>query len=142
MFRAPYRASPRQGTFPPPKMPKPPPERRVSTPSMSMNWFPRYRTMACAVVRRVIPGRPSFASPNRLFSGNIFCCDRGESHDTRFAIGFNLFHQGGRVRKIGIGIVGGGYMGKAHAVAMFAVAAVFETKLRPELQMVCATSPD
>jgi predicted dehydrogenase len=33
-------------------------------------------------------------------------------------------------------------MGKAHAVAMSAVAAVFETKLRPELQMVCATSPD
>ena len=33
-------------------------------------------------------------------------------------------------------------MGKAHAVAMSAVAAVFETKLRPELQMVCSTSPD
>ena len=46
------------------------------------------------------------------------------------------------MRKIGIGIVGGGYMGKAHAVAMSAVAAVFETKLRPELQMVCATSPE
>ena len=41
---------------------------------------------------------------------------------------------------IGIGIVGGGYMGKAHAVAMSAVAAVFETKLRPRLEAVCASS--
>jgi predicted dehydrogenase len=43
--------------------------------------------------------------------------------------------------EIGIGIVGGGYMGKAHAVAMSAVGAVFETRLRPRLEMVCATSP-
>ena len=43
---------------------------------------------------------------------------------------------------IGIGIVGGGYMGKAHAVAMAAVGAVFETELRPRLEMVCATSPE
>ena len=42
--------------------------------------------------------------------------------------------------QIGIGIVGGGYMGKAHAVAMAAVGAVFETALRPRLEMVCATS--
>lgn len=42
--------------------------------------------------------------------------------------------------EIGIGIVGGGYMGKAHAVAMQAVAAVFNTNLRPRLEMVCATS--
>jgi predicted dehydrogenase len=42
--------------------------------------------------------------------------------------------------QLGIGIVGGGYMGKAHAVAMSAVGAVFETKLRPRLEMVCATS--
>lgn len=41
---------------------------------------------------------------------------------------------------IGIGIVGGGYMGKAHAVAMQAVGAVFQTALRPRLEMVCATS--
>ena len=41
--------------------------------------------------------------------------------------------------QLGIGIVGG-YMGKAHAVAMSAVGAVFETKLRPRLEMVCATS--
>lgn len=44
------------------------------------------------------------------------------------------------MRDIGIGIVGGGYMGKAHAVAMLAVGAVFGTALRPKLQMVCATS--
>ena len=42
--------------------------------------------------------------------------------------------------KIGIGIIGGGYMGKAHAVAMSAVGAVFETALRPRLEMVCASS--
>ncbi len=41
---------------------------------------------------------------------------------------------------IGIGIVGGGYMGKAHAVAMAAVGAVFETRLRPRLEMVAANS--
>ena len=40
--------------------------------------------------------------------------------------------------EIGIGIVGGGYMGKAHAVAMSAVGAVFDTALRPRLEMVCA----
>lgn len=42
--------------------------------------------------------------------------------------------------EIGIGIVGGGYMGKAHAVAMSAVGAVFDTKLRPRLEIVCASS--
>ena len=44
--------------------------------------------------------------------------------------------------EIGIGIVGGGYMGKAHAVAMRAVAALFDTKLRPRLEMVAATRPE
>lgn len=44
------------------------------------------------------------------------------------------------MREIGIGIIGGGYMGKAHAVAMAAVGAVFDTALRPRLEMVCATS--
>jgi len=42
--------------------------------------------------------------------------------------------------EIGIGILGGGYMGKAHAVAMAAVGAVFDTALRPRLEMVCATT--
>ncbi len=44
--------------------------------------------------------------------------------------------------EIGIGILGGGYMGKAHAVAMSSVGAVFNTALRPRLEMVCASSPD
>ncbi len=42
--------------------------------------------------------------------------------------------------QIGIGIVGGGYMGKAHAVAMAAVGPVFNTALRPRLEMVAASS--
>jgi predicted dehydrogenase len=46
------------------------------------------------------------------------------------------------VTKIGIGILGGGYMGKAHAVAMSAVGAVFNTGLRPHLEMVCASTPE
>ena len=41
---------------------------------------------------------------------------------------------------IGIGIIGGGYMGKAHAVAFSAVGALFETALRPRLEVVAATS--
>ncbi|MEO6609325.1 MAG: Gfo/Idh/MocA family oxidoreductase [Aestuariivirga sp.] len=44
--------------------------------------------------------------------------------------------------QIGIGIVGGGYMGKAHAVAMAAVAAVFDTDLRPSLEMISTTTED
>ena len=44
--------------------------------------------------------------------------------------------------EIGIGIIGGGYMGKAHAVAMAAVGAVFNTALRPKLEMVCASSDE
>jgi predicted dehydrogenase len=45
------------------------------------------------------------------------------------------------VTKIGIGIVGGGYMGKAHSVAMASVGAVFDTRLRPQLEMICASTP-
>ncbi|WP_170574047.1 Gfo/Idh/MocA family protein [Ruegeria atlantica] len=44
--------------------------------------------------------------------------------------------------EIGIGIVGGGYMGKAHSVAMSAVGAVFNTALRPRLEMICASTPE
>ena len=46
------------------------------------------------------------------------------------------------MREIGIGNVGGGYMGKAHAVAMHAVGAVFGTALRPRLVMVAARTPE
>ena len=42
--------------------------------------------------------------------------------------------------EIGIGIIGGGYMGKAHSVAMSSVGAVFNTKLRPRLEMIAASS--
>ena len=41
---------------------------------------------------------------------------------------------------IGIGIIGGGYMGKAHSVAMLSVGAVFDTTLRPRLEMICTTT--
>lgn len=43
-------------------------------------------------------------------------------------------------RSVGIGLCGGGYMGKAHAVAFSAVGAVFDTVLRPRLEMICASS--
>ncbi|WP_022706073.1 Gfo/Idh/MocA family protein [Paracoccus zeaxanthinifaciens] len=46
------------------------------------------------------------------------------------------------MREIGIGILGGGYMGKAHSVAMAAVGAVFATTLRPRLEMICASRPE
>ena len=46
------------------------------------------------------------------------------------------------MNKIGIGIVGGGYMGKAHAVAMSSVGAVFNTRLRPTLISVAALTPE
>lgn len=42
--------------------------------------------------------------------------------------------------EIGIGIIGGGYMGKAHAAAYASVGAIFDTSLRPRLEMVCASS--
>jgi predicted dehydrogenase len=45
-------------------------------------------------------------------------------------------------RQIGIGLVGGGYMGKAHAVALSAVGAVFNTALRPKLEVIAAATPD
>ena len=44
--------------------------------------------------------------------------------------------------EIGIGVVGAGYMGKAHSVAMSAVGAVFDTALRPRLEMICTTSAE
>lgn len=44
--------------------------------------------------------------------------------------------------KLGIGIIGGGYMGKAHSVAYAAVGAVFETVLRPSLEMICTTTKE
>jgi predicted dehydrogenase len=45
-----------------------------------------------------------------------------------------------KMRRIGIGLIGGGYMGKAHAVAYQAVGALFGTALRPVCEMICTTS--
>lgn len=42
--------------------------------------------------------------------------------------------------QIGIGIIGAGYMGKLHSVAMQAVGTVFDTPLRPVCEMLCATT--
>jgi predicted dehydrogenase len=46
------------------------------------------------------------------------------------------------VKAIGIGLVGAGYMGKAHAVALQSVGAVFNTSLRPVCEMICTTTAD
>ena len=43
---------------------------------------------------------------------------------------------------IGIGLVGTGYMGKAHAVALKSVGAVFNTRLRPVCEVICSTTAD
>lgn len=66
----------------------------------------------------------------------------GSGQDTNFAIGCNTGLAGRSVTDIGIGLVGGGYMGKAHAVALSAVGAVFDTALRPRLEMIAASSPE
>ena len=50
------------------------------------------------------------------------------------------FYRRIKMSKLGIGIIGGGYMGKAHAAAYGSVGTLFETALRPELEMVCATT--
>lgn len=48
----------------------------------------------------------------------------------------------GAVTEIGIGLIGGGYMGKAHAVAYAAVGAVFDPGLRPRLEVIAASRPE
>jgi predicted dehydrogenase len=63
--------------------------------------------------------------------------------DTDFATGCKVnLAKAQEMKEIGIGVLGGGYMGKAHSVAMSAVGAVFDTSLRPRLEMVCASSPE
>jgi len=44
--------------------------------------------------------------------------------------------------RLGIGVVGGGYMGKAHSAAFAAVGTVFETRLKPRLVAICGSSPE
>ncbi len=46
------------------------------------------------------------------------------------------------MREIGIGLVGAGYMGKAHAIALKSVATVFGLSLRPVCEMLCTTSEE
>lgn len=45
-------------------------------------------------------------------------------------------------KEIGIGLIGAGYMGKLHSVAMQAVSSVFNTSLRPVCEMICTTSEE
>lgn len=44
--------------------------------------------------------------------------------------------------RIGIGIVGGGYMGKAHSAAFAAVGTVFETERKPRLVAIAGSTPE
>ncbi len=44
--------------------------------------------------------------------------------------------------EIGIGIVGGGYMGKAHSAAFASVGTIFETRLKPRLTAICGSRPE
>ena len=46
------------------------------------------------------------------------------------------------MKEIGIGVIGTGFMGKAHSIAYSASASVFGTGLRPRLEIVCDLSPD
>ncbi|NVK31400.1 MAG: Gfo/Idh/MocA family oxidoreductase [Gammaproteobacteria bacterium] len=45
-------------------------------------------------------------------------------------------------KPIGMGLIGSGYMGKAHAVAMQAVGASFNTELRPICEMIATSNPE
>ena len=46
------------------------------------------------------------------------------------------------MKPIGIGVIGTGFMGKAHSIAYSASASVFGTGLRPYLEIVCDLSPE
>ena len=46
------------------------------------------------------------------------------------------------MKPIGVGVIGTGFMGKAHSIAYSASASVFGTGLRPILQIVCDLSPE
>ena len=41
------------------------------------------------------------------------------------------------MKEIGVGVIGTGFMGKAHSIAYSASASVFGTGLRPRLEIVC-----
>ncbi len=44
------------------------------------------------------------------------------------------------MKPIGVGVIGTGFMGKAHSIAYSASASVFGTGLRPKLEIVCDLS--
>jgi predicted dehydrogenase len=46
------------------------------------------------------------------------------------------------MKTLGIGLVGTGYMGKAHAVALKAVGARFNTPIRPVCEVICSTTAE
>ena len=46
------------------------------------------------------------------------------------------------MKPIGVGVIGTGFMGKAHSIAYSASASVFGTGLRPKLEIVCDLSPE
>ena len=46
------------------------------------------------------------------------------------------------MKEIGVGVIGTGFMGKAHSIAYSASASVFGTGLRPRLEIVCDLSPE
>jgi predicted dehydrogenase len=54
----------------------------------------------------------------------------------------NFAKNGVVMKEIGIGVIGTGFMGKAHSIAYSASASVFGTGLRPRLEMVCDLSPE
>ncbi|MGB1625910.1 MAG: Gfo/Idh/MocA family protein, partial [Candidatus Puniceispirillaceae bacterium] len=54
----------------------------------------------------------------------------------------NFAENGAVMKEIGIGVIGTGFMGKAHSIAYSASASVFGTGLRPRLEMVCDLSPE
>ena len=46
------------------------------------------------------------------------------------------------MKPIGVGVIGTGFMGKAHSIAYSASASVFGTGLRPKLEIVCVSGQD
>ena len=45
------------------------------------------------------------------------------------------------MKSIGVGVIGTGFMGKAHSIAYSSSGSVFGTSLRPKLEIVCDLSP-
>ena len=45
------------------------------------------------------------------------------------------------MKDIGVGVIGTGFMGKAHSIA-YSGSSVFGTGLRPKLEIVCDLSPE